>query len=85
MCRKKLCPHCKTGKYTYELDRHSPVCPYFYCHNGKKCAMYERLNEPQKRGILRRILDRVTATPPRKIELVTAFLSCLYVVWNGSN
>lgn len=24
MFRRKLCPHCKTGKYTYELDSRSP-------------------------------------------------------------
>ena len=83
MCRKKLCPHCKTGKYTYELDRHSPVCPYFYCHNGKKCAMYKKLNEPKKRSFLSRIFNK-TIYPPRKIKPLTAFLSCLYVVWNGS-
>lgn len=34
MCRRKLCPHCKTGKYTHELDSRSPECPYLACHNG---------------------------------------------------
>ena len=57
MFRRKLCPHCKTGKYTYELDRHSPECPYLACHNGRKCAMYEKLDEPKKRSFLSRIFN----------------------------
>ncbi len=63
MCRKKLCPHCKTGKYTYELDSHSPVCTYFYCHNGKKCAMYKKLDGPKKRSFLSRIFNKTICTP----------------------
>ena len=66
MCRKKLCPHCKTGKYTYELDRHSPVCPYLSCHNGKKCSMFKMLDRPKKQSFLNRILDKVLLPPPEK-------------------
>lgn len=69
MCRKKLCPHCKTGKYTYELDRHSPVCPYFYCHNGKKCAMYKKLDEPKKRSFLSRIFNKASVHSSEKSSL----------------
>lgn len=73
MFRKKLCPHCKTGKYTYALDPRSPECPYIYCHNGKKCAMYERLDEPKKQSFLSCILDRVLLPPPPKNRPLTAF------------
>ena len=45
MFRRKLCPHCKTGKYTYELDSRSPECPYLCCHNGRKCVMYVPLEK----------------------------------------
>ena len=65
MFRRKLCPHCKTGKYTYELDRHSPECPYLACHNGRKCAMYEKLDEPKKRSFLSRIFNKASYTPPK--------------------
>lgn len=50
MFKRKLCPKCKTGKYTYELDRRSPVCPYIGCYSGKKCPMYVKLEKPQKGG-----------------------------------
>ncbi len=58
MFKRKLCPHCKTGKYTYELDPHSPECPYLSLHNGRKCSMYEKLDGPKKYGFLSCFLDR---------------------------
>lgn len=69
MFRKKLCPHCKTGKYAYELDPRSPLCPYLSCHNGKKCSMFKMLGEPKKQSFISHILDKVFVTPPRKIGL----------------
>ena len=49
MFKKKLCPKCKTGKYTYELDKRSPVCPYIGCYRNKRCSMFVRI-EPKKDG-----------------------------------
>ena len=69
MFRKKLCPHCKTGKCSYELDPRSPVCPYLSCHNGKKCSMFKMLDEPEKRSFLNRILKGYLLPPPRKLSL----------------
>lgn len=66
MFRRKLCPHCKTGKYTYELDRHSLECPYLACHNGRKCAMYEKLDEPKKRSFLSRIFNKASVHSSEK-------------------
>lgn len=40
MCKRNLCSKCETGKYHYELDQRSPMCPYISCYNKKKCAMY---------------------------------------------
>lgn len=59
MFEKKLCPQCKTGKRTYQLDSSSTECPYIYCHNGKSCAMYERLDEHKKQGIFEYIAGKV--------------------------
>ena len=64
MFKRKLCPKCKTGKYTYELDKRSPVCPYIGCHNGKKCHMYVKLEKPQKGGFWERIFGNGKSTPP---------------------
>lgn len=61
MFRRKLCPHCKTGKRTYQLDSRSPECPYLACHNGKKCAMYKKLDEHKKQNIFECIIDKVFA------------------------
>lgn len=34
--RKQICPRCKTGKYTYDLDPKSEVCPYIGCWRRNK-------------------------------------------------
>ena len=52
---KQLCPHCKNGKRTYELDEQSPMCPYLACHNGKMCAMFEKLKTPEEKCFWNRI------------------------------
>lgn len=62
MFRRKLCPHCETGKYTYKLDSCSPVCPYLACHNGRKCAMYKKLDKPKKYSFLSRIFNKVSVS-----------------------
>ena len=62
MFRRKLCPHCETGKYTYELDSRSPACPYLACHNGRKCAMYKKLDKPKKYSFLSRIFNKVSVS-----------------------
>ena len=52
---KQLCPHCKNGKRTYELDEQSPMCPYLACHNGKTYAMFEKLKMPEEKRFWNRI------------------------------
>lgn len=69
MFKKNLCSHCKTGKYTYELDRHSPVCPYLSFHNGDKCGMYKRLRKQKNYCIIVCFIKRLLGYPPRKISL----------------
>lgn len=61
MFRRKLCPHCKTGKRTYQLDNRSPECPYLACYNGRKCTMYKKLDEDKNQTILERIVKNVFA------------------------
>lgn len=56
--KRKLCPHCKTGKRTYELDRRSPECPYMHCHDGEKCIMYEKLDKGKAQNIFGRIAEK---------------------------
>lgn len=53
MFRRKLCPRCKTGKYTYELDKNSPECPYLSCCKGRKCSMYQKLEKPKKHAFFK--------------------------------
>lgn len=50
--RKKLCPNCKTGKETYELDRHSEYCPYIGAYSKNKCRYYVPLKQ-EKKGIMK--------------------------------
>lgn len=61
MLRRKLCPHCKIGKRTYQLDSRSPMCPYIHCYKGRTCAMYEKLDEHKKQNIFECIVDKVFA------------------------
>ena len=76
MFKRKLCPKCKTGKYTYELDRRSPVCPYIGCYSGKKCPMYVKLEKPQKGGTLRWFTRKsVSCYPPPEKQLYNGILS----------
>lgn len=50
-----LCSNCETGKNTYELDRHSPLCPYISFHNGKECSMYKEMKKEKNDGIYKEL------------------------------
>lgn len=70
MFKKKLCPKCEMGKYTYELDKRSPMCPYIGCYSKKKCPMFIKLKKSKKDGALRWFTRKpVLLPPPRKIAL----------------
>ncbi len=43
--KKQICPRCKTGKYTYDLDPKSEVCPYIECWRRNKCNFYKPLDK----------------------------------------
>ena len=58
MFNKKICPRCKTGKYTYDLDPKSEVCPYIGCWRRNKCHFYKPLNKTSQKGFLNRILNK---------------------------
>ena len=66
MFTEKLCPNCKTGQYTYQLDSSSPECPYLSCHNGKSCSMFERINEPENQEPFGHSSDKTADTPTEK-------------------
>lgn len=63
---KKMCSECKTGKDMYALDKRSPVCPYFYCHNGKKCSMYKKLSNSKNKGSLSNFFKKLKHTSTEK-------------------
>ena len=43
--KKQICPRCKTGKYTYDLDPKSETCPYIGCWRRNKCHFYKPLEK----------------------------------------
>lgn len=53
--KKQICPRCKTGKYTYELDPKSETCPYIGCWKKNKCHFYKPLDKPSKTGVLKNL------------------------------
>lgn len=64
--RKQICPRCKTGKYTYDLDPKSEVCPYIGCWKRNKCHFYKPLEKAPKTGILSGLHKKRSVTPSEK-------------------
>lgn len=87
MRHKKLCPHCETGRITYELDNRSAVCPYLSCYNGKECSMYRKIENAEKYGVLRCFIDwvRGLCTPPKNnpISVLTKKIGCKNFVFTA--
>ena len=67
--RKQICPRCKTGKYTYDLDPKSEVCPYIGCWKRNKCHFYKPLEKKPKKGIFSSFKKKRSVTP-KKLKLV---------------
>ena len=72
--KRQICPRCKTGKYTYELDRHSEACPYIGCWKKGKCSFFEPLESTPKKGILSGFKNKRSVTPPPKHSSTMGFL-----------
>ena len=64
--KKKICPRCKTGKYTYDLDPKSEACPYIGCWRRNKCHFYKPLEKDSKKGIFSGFKNKRSVTPPPK-------------------
>lgn len=48
--KKQICPKCKVGKESYELDIHSEECPYIWHLKDGKCKFFQPLEKPVKEG-----------------------------------
>lgn len=46
--KKALCPVCKTGKESLELDPKSLFCPFIDLHDGKSCRNFVKIKEDEK-------------------------------------
>ena len=55
--KKKICPRCKTGKYTYDLDPKSATCPYICCWKRNKCSFYKPLDKHSKPSLFHKLID----------------------------
>ena len=67
--KKQICPRCKTGKYTYDLDPKSEACPYIGCWKRNKCSFYKPLEKEPKKGIFSSFKNK-RSVPPEKLKLV---------------
>ncbi len=47
---KQICPGCKTGKESYEVDRHSETCPYISSWHDGECSFYVPLENSSEQG-----------------------------------
>ena len=46
--KKQLCPSCKRGMESYELDKHSETCPYMRGMINGKCRFYVPFEKKMK-------------------------------------
>ena len=49
--KMQICSRCKTGKYMYELDPKSEICPYIGFWKKNKCHFYVPLDKTPKNDI----------------------------------
>ena len=79
--KKQICPRCKTGKYTYDLDPKSETCPYIGCWRRNKCSFYKPLDKESKKGVFSGFKIKRSVTPPlRKIGHFKPFYRVLRAV-----
>ena len=63
--KKQICPRCKTGKYTYDLDPKSETCPYIGCWKRNKCHFYKPLDKEPKKGVFSGFKNKRSVTPSK--------------------
>ena len=56
--KKQICPRCKTGKYTYDLDPKSETCPYIGCWRRNKCSFYKPLGKHSKSSSFHKVIEK---------------------------
>ena len=56
--KKQICPRCKTGKYTYDLDPKSDACPYIGCWRRNKCSFYKPLDKHSKSSLFYKVIEK---------------------------
>ena len=76
--KKQICPRCKTGKYTYDLDPKSETCPYICCWKRNKCSFYKPLDKYSKPSLFHKLIDanNYCLVPPLLREQVVYFYIC---------
>lgn len=47
---KQICPKCKVGKESFELDKHSETCPHIECWEDGKCPFFKPIDDHEKHG-----------------------------------
>ncbi len=58
--KRQICPKCKIGKWSYDLDKRSMTCPYIKCWKDGKCHFYEPFDMLSKQGIFKENKNKVT-------------------------
>ena len=56
--KKQICPRCKTGKYTYDLDPKSEACQYIGCWRRNKCSFYKPLDKHSKSSLFHKVIEK---------------------------
>ena len=58
--RKQICPKCKTGKHTFELDHGSDICPNISCWKDGTCPFFLPIEKFAKSGLLNKSKNKET-------------------------
>ena len=57
--KKQICPKCKTGKESYELDQYSDICPYIDYWKSGKCPFYKPFPKKETPHSISRVIKRL--------------------------
>ncbi len=63
---KQICPKCKVGKWSYDLDKHSVACPYIGCWKDGKCQFYVPLGKSSKTSLFKKNKNEESPSSQKK-------------------
>lgn len=73
--RRQICPKCKIGKWSYDIDKRSEACPYIGCWKNGKCHFFVPLDKNNKMKNARK-LKNIYRFPFIKPQILKKYKPC---------